>query len=51
MYRHVGGPAVSDLAMKQLNSIGNVMNMETNAHTAYNNLKWGIEAHNDNGMV
>jgi hypothetical protein len=47
----LAGPAVSDLVMKQPNGIGNVMNMETNAHTAYDNLKWGIEAHNDNGMV
>jgi len=47
----LAGPAVSDLVMKQLNGIGNVMNMETNAHAAYNNLKWGIEACNNNGTV
>jgi len=27
------------------------MNLEANAHTAYNDLEWGIEAQEDGGMV
>jgi hypothetical protein len=37
--------------MQQSNSLGNVMNIEANAQTAYDNLKWGIHAKTDNGTV
>ena len=47
----LAGPAVRDLILKQLNGIGNVMNIQSDAYTAYDNLEWGIEARNDNGMV
>jgi len=43
----LAGTAVRDLIREQLNDLGNYMNIEANAHTAY----WGIEAHNENGMV
>ena len=37
--------------MQHLNGVGNVMNLERNAHEAYDKLKWGIEAQDDNGTV
>jgi hypothetical protein len=45
------GTATSKLVMDELNGIGNVMNLESNAHTAYDNLIWGIEAQKDGEMV
>ena len=39
------------LIQQHLNGIGNVINLELNAHTAYRDLKWGIEAQDDNGTV
>jgi len=45
------GRATRNLVMKHLNDIGNAMNLEANTHTAYDNLRWGIEAQEDNGMV
>jgi len=38
------GDATRDLVVDNLNSIGNAMNLESNAHTAYDDLQWGIEA-------
>jgi hypothetical protein len=42
-----------DLVIRHLtrSGIGNVVNLERNAHAVFDNLKWGIEAQNDNGMV
>jgi hypothetical protein len=40
-----------DLLIQHLNGIGNVVNLQSDAHAAYDDLKWGIEAQNDNGMV
>ncbi|KAF8133265.1 hypothetical protein EV363DRAFT_1295460 [Boletus edulis] len=45
------GPAASDEVMHHLNNIGNVMNMELNAHTSYDNFHWGIEAKEEGGEV
>ena len=45
------GDEARDLVIQHLNGIGNVVNLEWNAHSAYDNLKWGIEAQNDNGTV
>ena len=47
----LAGTAVRDLIVKELNGIGNVMNIESNAHTTYDDISWGIEARNENGMV
>jgi hypothetical protein len=38
------GPETVKLIAQNLNSIGNVMNLEANTHIAYDALKWGIEA-------
>ena len=45
------GGKTRDLIIQHLNGVGNVMNLETNAHKAYDNLRWGIEAQDDNEMV
>ncbi|KAF5374130.1 hypothetical protein D9615_008842 [Tricholomella constricta] len=45
------GNEARDLVVQHLNAIGNVMNLEKNAHEAYNDLQWGIEAWNEDGMV
>ncbi|KAK2462687.1 hypothetical protein APHAL10511_005303 [Amanita phalloides] len=45
------GTAARDDAVHHLNKIGNVMNMQQDAHTDYNNLKWGIEAEEEGGKV
>ena len=47
----LAGPAVRDLILEQLNGIGNVMNVELNAHAAYANFNWGIQAHDYHGKV
>jgi len=47
----LAGTTVRDLVLEQLNDLGNLMNIETNAHTAYDDIFWGIEAHNENGVV
>ena len=39
------------LNVPHLNTIGNAMNLEQNAHTAYDNLMWGIEAKEEGGEV
>jgi hypothetical protein len=45
------GNEARDLVIQHLNGIGNVMNIQWDAHDAYDNLKWGIEAQIDNGTV
>ena len=45
------GAAARDSVMSHLNSIGNAMNLETNAHTSYDELYWGIEAKEKDGEV
>jgi len=38
------GEQASDLVFNHLNSIGNVANFQGDAHWWYDNLRWGIEA-------
>ena len=45
-----GAAAANDVA-QHLNTIGNAMNMQQDAHTAYDNLMWGIEAKEEGGEV
>jgi hypothetical protein len=45
------GTAIRGLVLEQLNSPGNLMNIESNAHTAYDNLRWGIESRMEGGTV
>ena len=45
------GAATRDEVIKNLNSIGNVMNLEQNAHKKYDDLYWGIEATEEGGQV
>ena len=45
------GDAARDEVMHYLNNLGNVMNMESNAHTSYDELRWGIEAKEEDGKV
>ena len=47
----LAGSAVRDLVLQQLNSLGNLMNIQSDAHTAYDNLRWGIESRMEGGMV
>ena len=45
------GAAIRDDVVSHLNNIGNAMNLEQNAHTSYDKLKWGIEANEEGGEV
>ena len=45
------GCKTRDPIIQHLNGVGNVMNLQWDAHKAYNKLKWGIDAQDDNGMV
>ena len=45
------GDVARDLVMQHLNDLGNVTNLELNAHTDYDDLRWGIEAQRDDGKV
>lgn len=45
------GPTVRDLVMQESNGLGNAMNLESNAHQAYNGFKWAIQANENNGRV
>jgi hypothetical protein len=47
----LAGSSAIQLIRQHLNGVGNVMNLEYNAHKAFDDLKWGIEAQVDNGMV
>jgi hypothetical protein len=42
---------VQDLITNNLNHIGNVMNLQWDAQTAYNNIELVIQAHEDQGKV
>ena len=45
------GPAARNQVIRNLNDIGNVMNMELNAHAFYDDLRWGIKAKEEGGKV
>jgi hypothetical protein len=45
------GAAARDDVIHSLNRIGNVMNMQQDAHTDYDDLAWGIEAKEEGGQV
>ncbi|KAF8325089.1 uncharacterized protein EI90DRAFT_3129205 [Cantharellus anzutake] len=47
----LAGTAVRDLVLEQLNDLGNLLHIELNAHVAYDDIHWGIEALNENGVV
>ena len=47
----LAGAGVRDLVVKHLNSIGNVMNLEMNAHSTYDNIEWAIQANQDHDKV
>jgi len=47
----LAGTAVRDVVVQQLNGLGNVMNIQSDAHIAYDNIRWGIEASNVDGVV
>ena len=46
------GTATAALVQDRLNTVGNVINMQGDAHTTHDDLEWGIEAaQGDNGKV
>ena len=45
------GAAARNDVVRHLNNIGNAMNMELNAHTSYDELRWRIEAKEEGGKV
>jgi hypothetical protein len=45
------GNAARNDVMNYLNNIGNVMNMQQDAHVSYDDLDWGIEAKEEGGEV
>ena len=45
------GTTTRDFVLRHLNDLGNLMNFEANAHTAYDDLWWGIEAQVENETV
>jgi hypothetical protein len=45
------GMRTAEVVREKVNGLGNVMNIESNAHTSYGDLFWGIEARVDNGTV
>ena len=47
----LAGEATRDVVVSSLNGIGNVMNLEMNAHKRYDALAWGIEATEHDGVV
>jgi len=47
----LAGTAIRDLVLEQLNDLGNLMNIESNTHSAYGDVLWGIEARTENGLV
>jgi len=47
----LAGTKVRDLVVQHLNDIGNVMNLEWNAQTAYDNNEWAIQADEDHGKA
>jgi hypothetical protein len=47
----LAGPSAIQLICQHLNGVGNIMNLQSDAHRAFNDLTWGIEAQVDNSMV
>ena len=45
------GTATRDLVLRHLNDLGNVMNLQADAHSDYDTLLWGIEAQVENETV
>ena len=45
------GAAARDEVLRNLNIIGNVMNMQQDAHKKYDDLYWGVEAKEEGGQV
>ena len=45
------GDAARDEVNRYLNDTGNVINMQQDAHTSYDELRWGIEAKEEDGKV
>jgi len=45
------GPTVRDLVVEHLNGLGNVMNLQSDAHQAYDDLEWAIQANRVGGKV
>lgn len=45
------GAAARDDVVNHVNNIGNVMNLQQDAHTSYDKLRWGIEAEEEDGEV
>jgi hypothetical protein len=45
------GTATQDFVLRHLNDLGNVMNLQGDAHNDYDNLLWGIEAQVENETV
>jgi hypothetical protein len=43
------GPKARDLVQESLNGVGNALDLELNAHMAYCELNWGIEAQDHDG--
>jgi hypothetical protein len=47
----LAGTSAIRLIHEHLDGIGNVMNLQSDAHKSFDDLKWGIEAQEDNGTV
>ena len=45
------GTATRDFVLQHMNDLGNLMNLQADAYTAYDNLRWGIEAQVENEKV
>jgi len=45
------GQATAALVLTEVNGLGNVLNLESDAHMTYDDLEWGFEAQDDNGTV
>lgn len=45
------GPTATEDIAKNLNGIGNVMNMQSDSYASYDKFKWGIEATEEGGKV
>lgn len=45
------GAEIRDLVVEHLNGVENIMNLEMNASQAYNDLRWTIQAKEDDGEV
>ena len=47
----LAGQATAGLVLTKLNGLGNVLNIQSDARMAYDDLEWGFEAQDDNGTV